>query len=83
MKASRGFTQLWPSVAVAVAFLVGAVFLTIAVRSEMVSTTLVLGLGMEAMGAVVLGVFVMGERLTLSQTSGIALVIAGVALLRA
>jgi multidrug transporter EmrE-like cation transporter len=49
----------------------------------MLSTTFILGLGIEALGAVALGVFVLGERLSLSQTGGIALVVSGVALLRA
>ena len=77
MKASHGFTHLGPSLVV-----VGSVFLCRAVSGQMLSTTLIVGLGIEAVGAVVIGVLVLGERLNSSQAGGIALVISGVALLR-
>jgi small multidrug resistance pump len=82
MKASHGFTHLGPSLVVAIAFLLGSVFLSRAVTGQMLSTTLILGLGLEALGAVAIGVLVLGERLNPSQTGGIVLVITGVALLR-
>lgn len=83
MKASHGFTQLVPSMIVAVSFVLGSVCLSRAMSGRMLSTTFILGLGIEALGAVALGVFVLGERLSLPQTGGIALVVSGVALLRA
>ncbi|MGB8861126.1 MAG: SMR family transporter [Ilumatobacteraceae bacterium] len=82
MKASHGFTELVPSLIVALSFVVGSVCLSRAVTGQMLSTTLIVGLGIEALGAVAFGVLVLGERLSLSQTGGIALVISGVALLR-
>ena len=82
MKASHGFTDVGPSIAVAVAFLLGSVCLSRAVRGQMLSTTLVAGLGIEALGAVAFGLVVLGERLNPSQMGGIALVFAGVALIR-
>ena len=82
MKASNGFTQPAASAAVAFCFLSGAICLSLAVRGHLLSTTLILGLGVEAVGAVAFGVFALGERLSRLQTGGIALVITGVALLR-
>jgi multidrug transporter EmrE-like cation transporter len=82
MKASHGFTVPFPSIVVAMSFMVGAVCLSRAVTGQMLSTTLIIGLGVEALGAVALGVFVLGERLSLPQTGGVALVISGVVLLR-
>lgn len=82
MKASRGFTHVGPSAVVAVTFMLGSVFLCRAVSGQMLSTTFILGLGIEALGATAVGVFVLGERLNPSQTGGIALVVSGVALLR-
>lgn len=82
MKASHGFTEPLPSIVVALSFMVGAVCLSRAVSDQMLSTTLIIGLGLEALGAVALGVLVLGERLSLPQTGGVALVISGVALLR-
>lgn len=83
MKASQGFTQPFPSAAVAFSFVLGAACLSLAVRGELLSTTLILGLGLEALGAVALGVLLLGERLHSGQAAGIALVVCGVALLRA
>jgi len=82
MKASHGFTQPLPSAAVALSFVVGAVCLSMAVRGQLLSTTLILGLGLEAVGAVAFGVVALGERLSAVQAAGVALVVAGVALLR-
>ncbi len=82
MKASNGFTYVGPSIVVAVSFMLGSVFLSRAVSGQMLSTTLIVGLGIEALGAVAFGVAVLGERLNSSQTGGVALVITGVALLR-
>jgi len=82
MKASHGFTQVGPSIVVALTFMLGSVLLSRAVSGQMLSTTLIVGMGIEAVGAVAFGVVVLGERLNPSQTGGIALVISGVALLR-
>lgn len=82
MKASQGFTQVLPSLVVAASFMIGAALLSRAVTGHMLSTTLIVGLGFEALGAVALGVLALGERLSAAQTGGVALVICGVALLR-
>jgi multidrug transporter EmrE-like cation transporter len=83
MKPSHGFTELMPSLIVAASFVLGSVCLSRAMSGRMLSTTFILGLGIEALGAVALGVLVLGEKLNMSQAGGIALVLSGVALLRA
>ena len=55
MKASQGFTQVLPSLVVAASFMIGAALLSRAVTGHMLSTTLIVGLGFEALGAVVAG----------------------------
>jgi multidrug transporter EmrE-like cation transporter len=82
MRASQGFTRPGPSLVVACTFVLGAMCLARAVRHHNLSTTMLIGLGSEAIGAVVLGVFVMGERLTAPQVGGILLVLSGVLILR-
>ena len=82
MKASNGFTRLWPSIAVAALFLAGSVMLARAVRGQGLSTAYVLGLGMEAVVSIGLGMWLFGERVTPGQIAGIVLITAGVAIVR-
>jgi small multidrug resistance pump len=82
LRPSAGFTRLAPSIAAACCFLIGAALMARALLSDTVSAAVVLGLGIEAVVAVSIGLIVLGERITMLQGGGIALVVAGVALLR-
>jgi small multidrug resistance pump len=82
MRPSEGFTRLWPSLIVAMCFVVGAGFLAKAVNRGGLSTTFVIGLGFEALISVGIGLAVLGERLTLAQTAGIAIILVGLATLK-
>jgi len=82
MRLSEGFTRLWPSVIVATCFVVGAGFLAKAVNRGGLSTTYVIGLGLEALISVGIGLALLGERLTASQTAGIAIILVGLATLK-
>jgi small multidrug resistance pump len=81
MGLSDGFTKFWPSVAIAVCFVVGAAFLARAVNRGGLSTTFVIGLGVEAVISVGIGLALLGERLTAAQTAGIAIILVGLATL--
>ncbi len=82
MKSSDGFSRLVPSVCVIVLFVVGAVFLTRAVRSQGLSAAYVLGLGIEVLVSVGLGRYLYDEHLTPFQVVGALLIVAGVATVR-
>jgi small multidrug resistance pump len=82
MGKSAGFTRLWPSLIVAVCFVVGAGFVARAVHRGGLSTTYVVGLGIEAMISVAIGLAVLGERLTLSQAAGIGIILIGLVTLK-
>ncbi len=82
MGASQGFTRLTPSLLVAVSFILGAGLLARAVQKTPMSTTVVVGLGIEALLTVLVGVFVLGDRFTPLQGVGMLLVVCGVALVR-
>ena len=82
MRLSEGFTRLWPSVIVATCFVVGAGFLAKAVNRGGLSTTYVIGLGLEALISVGIGLALLGERLTVSQTAGVAIIVVGLATLK-
>lgn len=77
MKPSQGFTRVGASAAVTVCFLVGAVLLTRAVERGGLATTYVVGLGLEALVTVGVGLALLGERLTPVRALGILLVLAG------
>jgi multidrug transporter EmrE-like cation transporter len=79
MKASAGFSRLWPSLAVVSLFVLGAFLLTQAVRVSGLATAYTFGLGVEALIAILVGVYYFGERLTPTKLIGVLLIIAGVA----
>jgi small multidrug resistance pump len=61
-----------------VCFLVGAVLLTRAVERGGLSTTYLVGLGLEAVVSVAAGLLLLGETLTVAQGGGIVLILGGV-----
>ena len=79
MKASDGFSRLVPSICLLVMFVIGAVFLTLAVRSRGCRWRTSLGLGIEVLVSVGLGRYLYGEQLTVPQVVGALLIVAGVA----
>ena len=72
-----------PTLMVLLSFLVGAVLLSRAVHLQNTSTTIILGLGVEALLTVALGVYVLGDKLTVTQGVGLLFVLVGIALVRA
>ena len=82
MPASKGFTKVVPSFVVAMAFVIGAIFLTRAVMRSSVSTTMLVGIGFEALATVIIGRMFLDERVSATQALGVLLVVAGVALLQ-
>jgi multidrug transporter EmrE-like cation transporter len=82
MRQSDGFTRFWPSVAIAACFVIGSAFLARAVNRGGLSTTFVIGLGIEAVISVGIGLALLGERLTGAQTAGIAIIFVGLVTLK-
>jgi multidrug transporter EmrE-like cation transporter len=82
MRQSDGFTKFWPSVVIAACFVVGAGFLARAVNRGGLSTTFVIGLGIEAVISVGIGLVLLGEHLTVPQSAGIAIILVGLATLK-
>ncbi len=82
MKWSHGFSRVLPSVAIAALFLLGAAAMARAVTTDGLSTAFVMGLGIEAVLSVALGVTLLGERLRPVEWGGIGLIVLGVGLLR-
>lgn len=82
MKWSAGFSRFLPSAAIAVLFLLGAAAMARAVTTDGMTTTFIVGLGIEAVASVAMGVTVLGERLGPAEWGGIGLIVAGVGMLR-
>ena len=78
-KSAGGFTRLWPSAAVAMFLLVGAVLLTRAVQHSGLATAYTVGLGVEAVLVVTVGVGLFGERPSPTRLIGIGFIVLGVA----
>lgn len=81
LRASRGFTVLLPSVLVVLGYGLAFVLLAQTLKHIGVGTAYATWSGLGTVGAAVGGMLLFGERLTVWGVLGIALVVAGVALL--
>ena len=82
MKLSAGLTHLRPTLLMFGFFSVGAVLQTVAMRGEQMAVTYIVVLGFEAITALVLSMVLLNESASVSKVSGVALVVAGIVLLR-
>lgn len=78
LKASEGFSRLWPSVSVVVGYAVAFTLLAFALKTLNVGPAYALWAGLGTVGAVVGGWLVFSERLSLLTLAGIAIVVVGV-----
>jgi quaternary ammonium compound-resistance protein SugE len=82
LKASEGFTRLWPSVLTVIAMAASLGLLGIALRSLPVGTAYAVWTGIGAVGTAAFGMLVLGEPVTAARIGGVALIAAGIATLR-
>jgi multidrug transporter EmrE-like cation transporter len=82
MKLSSGLTQFRPSLLVFVFFLAGAGLQTIAMRGQQMAITYIVVLGLEAITAFSLGVLFLKEGSSVPKLAGMALILAGIVVLR-
>jgi multidrug transporter EmrE-like cation transporter len=82
MKASNGLTTFTPTLVVLLSFVLGASLLTRAVTQANMSTTVIVGLGFEAVLTVLIGFLFLGDRVSIGQALGMMLVLSGVALVK-
>jgi quaternary ammonium compound-resistance protein SugE len=82
MKLSAGLTQLCPTVLMFAFFSVGTVLQTVAMRGEQMAVTYIAVLGFEAITALALSMILLKESGSMSKFAGVALVLAGIVLLR-
>jgi quaternary ammonium compound-resistance protein SugE len=61
LKYTDGFTKLWPSVLTVTGIVVSMVLLSVAARTLPIGTAYAVWVGIGAAGAVILGIFLLGE----------------------
>jgi multidrug transporter EmrE-like cation transporter len=83
MKASAGLTEFRPTMLVFTFFIAGASLQTIAMRGEQMVITYIAVLGLEAVSAYSVGVLFLKEGSSFARLAGVALVLAGIVVLRA
>jgi multidrug transporter EmrE-like cation transporter len=82
MKASNGLTRFTPTLIVLLSFVLGAGLLTRAVTRANMSTTVIIGLGFEAVLTMLIGFLFLGDRVSIGQAMGIMLVLGGITLVK-
>ncbi len=81
MKYSEGLTRLWPSAAVFALFSAGAACQAIAMKRTEMGIAYIFVLGLEAILAFLLSIFLLSERASVSRICAVALIVLGIALL--
>lgn len=78
MKASNGFTILWPSVGTIVGIVGGMYFLALALKTLPVSIGYPMWVGAGALGTVLFGFALFGESITLLKLASVTAIVLGV-----
>jgi small multidrug resistance pump len=81
LKASEGFSKLWPSVWTVVGYLVSFVLLALTLKTMEVGTAYAIWSAVGTALIVAIGIVFFNESVTLVRMLGIALIIVGVVLL--
>jgi small multidrug resistance pump len=78
LKASEGFSKLWPSIGVVAGYAVAFTLLAFALKTLNVGPAYAIWAGLGTMGAAIGGWLIFQERLSVLTVSGIAIVVVGV-----
>jgi quaternary ammonium compound-resistance protein SugE len=78
LKASDGFTRPLPAILTLLGMLASFGMLTVAARSLPIGTAYAVWVGIGALGAVLLGVIVYGEAMTVGRALSLLLVLVGI-----
>ncbi len=81
LKASEGFSKLWPSVAVIVGYLVAFYFLALSLKFIPVGIAYAIWAGVGVVLIALIGWLILGQKLDVPAIIGISLIITGVIIL--
>lgn len=82
MKQSHGFSRLWPSVITVVAMIASFALLASAMRSLPLGTAYAVWTGIGALGAFLVGLFVLGEAASPARLLAAGLILSGIVLMK-
>jgi quaternary ammonium compound-resistance protein SugE len=82
LKLSEGFSRFWPSMLTLAAMAASLFLLGLALRSLPVGTAYAVWTGIGAVGTAAFGMLVLGEPATALKIGGVALIAAGIAMLK-
>jgi quaternary ammonium compound-resistance protein SugE len=78
LKYTEGFTRLWPSVVTVAAMIVSITLLGIAMKELPVGTAYAVWVGIGAVGAAVMGIWLFGESASLPKLVSLGLIVVGI-----
>lgn len=81
LKASEGFTRLWPSAVTVVSYVIAFYCLGLVLKTIPVGIAYAIWAGAGIAAIALIGLFVFGQQLDWAAISGIALIIAGVVII--
>lgn len=82
MKQSNGFTKLWPTVATFVTMFASFGLLSAAMKTLPLGTAYMIWTGIGAIGAFLVGIFVLGEAAGAVRIFAAAMIVGGLALMK-
>lgn len=82
LKASEGFTRLWPSLLVVLGYGVAFYFLALTLKAIPVGIAYAIWAGLGIVLIALIGWLVFGQKLDLAAAAGMVLIIAGVAVIQ-
>lgn len=83
MKLSHGFSKPTPTVVTIVAMIASFWLLALAMRSLPLGTAYTIWTGIGAIGAFLIGIFVLGEQVTAMRIAAAVLIVSGLVLMKA
>lgn len=81
LKASEGFSKLFPTIGVIIAFVVSFFFLSLSLKTIPLNTAYALWSGLGLVLTTIISVLIWKEKLNMASIAGITLILAGVVIL--
>ncbi len=82
MKQSAGFSKLWPSLVTLVAMTASFALLSLSMKSLPLGTAYTIWTGIGAVGAFLVGIFVLGEQASAMRIAAALLIVGGLVLMK-
>lgn len=81
LKASEGFTKIYPTIGVLIAFIGAFFFLSVAIKTIPLNTAYALWSGLGIVATTIISVLIWKEKINVASVTGITLILIGVVIL--